>query len=59
MELFTGSQRNLEIRGRDAILKELDQRMLHSYIVVTLFYLPLAILDLLPQISEGASLWVQ
>ena len=59
MELFTGSQRNLEISGRDAILKELDQRMLHSYIVVTLFYLPLAILDLLSQISEGGSLWVQ
>ena len=26
----TGSQRNLEISGRDAILKELDQRMLHK-----------------------------
>ena len=55
----TGSQRNLEISGRDAILKGLDQRMLHSYVVVTLFYLPLAILDLLPQTSEGTSLWVQ
>ena len=54
----TGSQRNLEISGRDAILKGLDQRMLHSYVVVTLFYLPLAILDLLPQTSEGTSLWV-
>ena len=51
----TGSQRNLEISGRDKILKELDQRILHSYVVVILFYLPLAILDLLAKTSEKTS----